>query len=145
MAGVNKAMVIGYLGRDPELTETSGGNKVCRLNVATTRVWNNTQTNEKVEETEWHRISVWGKQAENCNKYLAKGRMVYVEGRLRTSSYDKDGQKHYSTEIVAEQVQFLGGKGDGESGSSSSGGSNGGDGGNNQPQGGHDEDDDIPF
>lgn len=140
MAGVNKAIIIGYLGRDPELSETTGGNKVCRLNVATTRVWNNKQTNEKVEETEWHRIAVWGKQAENCNKYLAKGRMVYVEGRLRTSSYDKDGQKHYSTEIVADQVQFLGGKGDNE-----------GDGGNskskdsNQERGGHDEDDDIPF
>lgn len=141
MAGVNKAIVIGYLGRDPELKETSGGNKVCRLNVATTRVWNNKQTNEKVEETEWHRISVWGKQADNCQKYLAKGRMVYIEGRLRTSSFDKDGQKHYSTEIVADQVQFLGGKGDNEGGSGNQSPPSD----SNKSQGGHDEDDDIPF
>lgn len=146
MAGVNKAIIIGYLGRDPELTETSGGNKVCRLNVATTRVWNNKQTNEKVEETEWHRVAVWGKQAENSNKYLAKGRMVYIEGRLRTSSYDKDGQKHYSTEIVADQVQFLGGKGDSEGGRGEGEGGSGksGDGGKS-PSGNDDEDDDIPF
>lgn len=152
MAGVNKAIVIGYLGRDPELSETSGGNKVCRLNVATTRVWNNKQTNEKVEETEWHRISVWGKQAESCNKYLSKGRMVYVEGRLRTSSYDKDGVKHYSTEIVGEVVQFLGGKGGEDDGGSDNG--DGGDnnkGGNQSSKGSgstraaHDDDDDIPF
>jgi len=140
MAGVNKAIVIGYLGRDPELNETSGGNKVCRLNVATTRVWNNKQTNEKVEETEWHRISVWGKQAENCKKYLEKGRMVYIEGRLRTSSYEKEGVKHYSTEIVADQVQFLGGKGDNSGGGNQSPPSD-----SSQAKGGHDEDDDIPF
>jgi single-strand DNA-binding protein len=154
MAGVNKAIIIGYLGRDPELSETQGGNKVCRLNVATTRVWISKQTNEKVEETEWHRIAVWGKQAENCNKYLAKGRMVYVEGRLRTSSYDKDGQKHYSTEIVADQVQFLGGKGDSEDGSGggrgkggggNGGGGNGGGGNGGGGKPGLDEDDDIPF
>lgn len=145
MAGVNKVIIIGYLGRDPELSETTGGNKVCRLNVATTRVWNNKQTNEKVEETEWHRISVWGKQAENCQKYLAKGRMAYIEGRLRTSSYDKDGQKHYSTEIVADQVQFLGGKGDGEGGGGGGGGNHSASNGSDQPEGGHDEDDDIPF
>lgn len=110
MAGVNKAIVVGYLGRDPELKETAGGQKVCRLNVATTRVWNNKNTNEKVEETEWHRISVWGKQAESCQQYLAKGRMVYVEGRLRTSSYEKEGQTRYSTEIIADTVQFLSSK-----------------------------------
>lgn len=148
MAGVNKAIVIGYLGRDPEISETSGGNKVCRLNVATTRVWNNKQTNEKVEETEWHRISVWGKQAESCKKYLSKGRMVYVEGRLRTSSYDKDGQKHYSTEIVGEVVQFLGGKG--SEGSEDGGGNGSEDGGkkssgSKKAQADHDDDDDIPF
>lgn len=149
MAGVNKAIVIGYLGRDPELSETSGGNKVCRLNVATTRVWNNKQTNEKVEETEWHRISVWGKQGESCEKYLSKGRMVYVEGRLRTSSYDKNGVKHYSTEIVAEVVQFLGGKGneDGEKGGDSGGGgsSKESSSGSKKEQADHDDDDDIPF
>lgn len=139
MAGVNKAIIVGYLGADPELKETSGGNKVCRLSVATTRVWNNKQTNEKVEDTEWHRVSVWGKQAEACDKYLSKGRMVYVEGRLRTSSYEKDGQQHYSTEIVGEVVQFLGGgKGDdGEGGSKKSSKS--------KKQEDPDDDDDIPF
>lgn len=143
MAGVNKAIVVGYLGRDPDLNETSGGNKVCRLNVATTRVWNNKQTDEKVEETEWHRVTVWGKQAVSCEKYLSKGRMVYVEGRLRTSKYEKDGQDHYSTEIVAEVVQFLGGgKGgdgdeDGEERSSKKK--------KEKKKVDHDDDDDIPF
>jgi len=142
MAGVNKVIVVGNLGADPELKHTQGGTAVCKLSVATTRTWTNQQTNEKQQETEWHRITVWGKSAENCEKYLAKGRQVYVEGRLRTSSYEKDGVKHWSTEIVAEQVQFLGGR-DG-------GGGQGGDqrdgpppqnGGNNAP----DPDDDIPF
>lgn len=142
MAGVNKVIVVGNLGADPELKTTEGGTPVCRLSVATTRVWTNKSTNEKQQETEWHRITVWGKQAEHCEKYLAKGRQVYVEGRLRTSSYDKEGQKHYSTEIVADIVQFLGGKGDG----GGQGGSDGG--GGNQGGGGHqpvDPDDDIPF
>ncbi len=113
MAGVNKVIIVGNLGRDPELNTMESGQSVCRLNIATTRRWTNKTTNEKMEETEWHRISVWGKQAENCNKYLSKGKQVYVEGRLRTSSYEKEGQKHWSTEIVADDVQFLGGR-DGE-------------------------------
>ena len=143
MAGVNKAIIVGNLGADPELRTTQGGTSVCRLSVATTRVWTNSQTNEKQSETEWHRITVWGKQAEHCEKYLSKGRQVYVEGRLRTSSYDKDGQKHWSTEIVADTVQFLGG------------GNQGGGGGGNRDEGpppdsggGYqpsDPDDDIPF
>ncbi len=113
MAGINKAMIIGYLGRDPELRNTSGGNPVCRLNVGTTRTYTNKSTNEKVSESEWHRVTVWGKQAENCAKFLKKGSQAYIEGRLRTSSYeDKEGIKRYSTEIVADTVQFLGGKGD---------------------------------
>lgn len=111
MAGVNKVILIGNLGRDPEMRHTQGGSAVCRLSVATTRSWLNRQTNERTEETEWHRVTVWGKQAEHCSNYLAKGRSVYVEGRLRTSSYEQDGQKKYSTEIVAETVQFLGGQG----------------------------------
>jgi single-strand DNA-binding protein len=115
MAGVNKAIIVGHLGQDPELKHTSGGQPVCRLSVATTRTWNNKQTNEKQQETEWHRVQVWGKSAEHCAEYLAKGRMVYVEGRLKTSSYDdKDGVKRYTTEIVADTVQFLGGKNEGE-------------------------------
>lgn len=152
MAGVNKVIIIGYLGRDPELKVTNGGQNLCRLNVATTRVWNNKQTQEKVEETEWHRVTVWGNSAEHCNNYLAKGSMVYVEGRLRTSSYEKEGVTHYSTEIVCDNVQFLGGRGDGNSGGGSGGGNSGGGGGNSGGGGGDrppdddaDDDDDIPF
>lgn len=108
---VNKVILIGRLGRDPEMRYTQGGSPVVSLNIATDRKWRNRQTNELVEETEWHRVSVFGQQAEHCNNYLAKGRQVYVEGRLRTRSYDdRDGIKRYSTEIVAEQVQFLGSK-----------------------------------
>ena len=142
MAGVNKVIVVGNLGADPELKHTQGGTAVCRLSVATTRTWNNSQTNEKQQETEWHRITVWGKSAENCEKYLSKGRQVYVEGRLRTSSYEKDGQKHWSTEIVAEQVQFLGGKGDNQGGGGGRGGDDGPPPDNYES---NDPDDDIPF
>jgi single stranded DNA-binding protein len=102
-------------GRDPELRYLQSGQPVCKLNIATSRRYTNKQ-NESVEETEWHRVSVWGKQAEHCNNFLTKGRQVYVEGRLRTSSYDKDGQKHYTTEIVADTVQFIGGRGEGGGG-----------------------------
>lgn len=111
---VNKVTILGNLGRDPDLRYTQSGSPVANLSVATTRKWRNKQTNEMQEETEWHRVSVFGQQAEHCNNYLAKGRQVYVEGRLHTRSYeDKDGAKRYSTEIVAEKVVFLGGKGDG--------------------------------
>jgi len=143
MAGVNKVIVVGNLGADPELKHTQGGTAVCKLSVATTRTWNNQQTNEKQQETEWHRITVWGKSAENCEKFLAKGRQVYVEGRLRTSSYEKDGVKHWSTEIVAETVQFLGGR-DGAGGGNNGGSNRPPD---NTPNGDNapDPDDDIPF
>lgn len=119
MASVNKVIIIGNLGQDPELKELKNG-KVCRLNVATTRYWKD-KDGDKREETEWHRISVWGKQAEACDEYLEKGRAVYVEGRLRTTKYRKDDEEtdRYSTEIVAERVQFLGSKNDGNSGGKS--------------------------
>ena len=126
MAGVNKAIILGHLGRDPELRYLQSGQPVCKLNIATSRRYTN-KNNEAVEETEWHRVSVWGKQAEHCNNFLTKGRQVYVEGRLRTSSYDKDGQKHYTTEIVADTVQFIGGRGEG--GGGAEGGAEGGGGG----------------
>lgn len=154
MAGVNKVILIGNLGRDPELTTTQGGSSVARLNLATTRTYKNKQ-DETVEETEWHRISVWGKQAEHCKRYLSKGRQVYVEGRLRTSEYEQDGVKKYSTEVVANIVQFLGSKGGGDS-TSSGGGQSGGKSGGQVPLGGGGGgsggslgpapgDDDIPF
>jgi len=125
MAGVNKAIILGHLGRDPELRYLQNGQPVCQLNIATSRRYTN-KNNEAVEETEWHRVSVWGKQAEHCNNFLTKGRQVYVEGRLRTSSYDKEGQKHYTTEIVADTVQFIGGRGEGGGGGDGGGGEGGG-------------------
>jgi single-strand DNA-binding protein len=104
VAGVNKAIIVGNLGQDPELRHTQAGQAVCELSVATSRKYKDN------EETTWHRIVVWGKQAEACAEYLKKGRQVYVEGRLQTRSWnDKDGNKRWITEIVAEQVQFLGG------------------------------------
>ena len=128
MAGVNKAIILGHLGRDPEIKYMQSGQPVCKLNIATSRRYTN-KNNEAVEETEWHRVSVWGKQAEHCNNFLTKGRQVYVEGRLRTSSYDKDGQKHYTTEIVADTVQFIGGRGEGGGGGAEGGAEGGGGGG----------------
>lgn len=109
MAGVNKVIIIGRLGADPELKQTSGGQAVCTLNVATSENWTD-RDGQRQERTEWHRIVVWGKQGENCAKYLAKGRQAYVEGRLQTRSWETpEGQKRYTTEIVATAVQFLGG------------------------------------
>jgi single-strand DNA-binding protein len=113
MASVNKAIILGNLGRDPELRHTPAGKAVCTLRVATNEVWTD-QSGERQERTEWHSIVVWGRQAENCNQYLKKGRSVYVEGRLATRKWqDKDGKDRYSTEIVADRVQFIGGGGGG--------------------------------
>lgn len=110
MSGVNKAIIIGRLGADPELRTTNNGMAVCSLSVATSESWMDKQSGQKQERTEWHRIVVWGKQGENCGKYLSKGRQVYIEGRLQTRSWEaQDGQKKYTTEIVANTVQFLGG------------------------------------
>ena len=108
MSGVNKVIIVGRLGQDPEVKTIAGGNTVARLNVATSENWND-KSGQKQERTEWHRIVVWGKLAELCGKYLSKGRQVYVEGRLQTRSWeDQQGQKKYTTEIVASTVQFLG-------------------------------------
>jgi single-strand DNA-binding protein len=113
MASVNKAIILGNLGRDPELRHTPAGKAVCTLRVATNEVWTD-QSGERQERTEWHSIVVWGRQAENFNQYLKKGRSVYVEGRLATRKWqDKDGKDRYSTEIVADRVQFIGGGGGG--------------------------------
>ncbi len=107
--GVNKVIVVGNLGRDPELKSLPNGNLVCEFSVATSEQW--TKDGNKQERTEWHNIKVWGKLAEVCAKYLSKGRQAYVEGKLQTRSWEKDGVKQYRTEIVASEVQFLGGKG----------------------------------
>lgn len=109
MASVNKAIILGNLGRDPELRHTPGGKAVATLRIATNEVWTD-QSGERQERTEWHTVVVWGRQAENCNQYLKKGRSVYIEGRLTTRKWqDKDGKDRYSTEIVADRVQFIGG------------------------------------
>ena len=109
MSGVNKVIIVGRLGADPEVKTISSGNTVARLSVATSENWTDKE-GQKQERTEWHRVVVWGKMAEICGKYLSKGRQVYLEGRLQTRSWeDQQGQKKYTTEIVASTVQFLGG------------------------------------
>jgi single-strand DNA-binding protein len=114
MGSVNKVILIGNLGADPELKYTPSNRPVCNLSVATNEVFKD-KGGQRQERTEWHRVTVWGEQAENCSKYLAKGRTVYVEGRLQTRSWDdKDGKKRYSTDVVADRVVFLsGGEGGG--------------------------------
>ena len=116
-ASVNKVILIGNLGADPELRYTPGGTAVADLRIATNRRYK-TRDGDWQEETEWHSVVVWSKQAENCKEYLSKGRTVYIEGRLQTRSWDdqKSGQKRYKTEVVADSVQFLGGKGGGGGG-----------------------------
>ena len=152
--GVNKVILVGNLGADPDMRYTPSGQGVCELRVATSESWND-KNGQRQERTEWHRIVVWGKRAEICSKYLAKGRQVYVEGRIQTRNYDdKDGNKRYITEIIANDVQFLGGggreggagRGKGEDGppppsEADFGGYGGGGGGG----GGGGPDDDIPF
>jgi single-strand DNA-binding protein len=126
MGSVNKVILIGNLGADPELKYTPSQRPLCNLRIATTEVYKD-KSGQRQEKTEWHRVTVWGDQAENCNKYLSKGRSVYVEGRLQTRSYDKDGQKHYATDIVADRVVFLGGGGgEGRSGGGEARGKSGG-------------------
>lgn len=106
MSGINKVIIVGRLGQDPEMKAVGQGSTVTRLSVATSEAWND-KNGQKQERTEWHRITVWGKLAEICGKYLSKGKMVYVEGKLQTRSWEDNGQKKYATDIVASTVQFL--------------------------------------
>jgi single-strand DNA-binding protein len=107
--GVNKVILIGNLGADPELRYTPGGQAVCDIRLATNESWTDKQ-GQKQERTEWHRVVMWGKPAEICKQYLTKGQKLYIEGRLQTRSWDdKEGNKRYSTEIVATDFMFLGG------------------------------------
>jgi single-strand DNA-binding protein len=111
MAGINKAILIGRLGADPEVRYTPSGVAVANFSIATSEEWKDKDTGEKKERTEWHRIVVWSKLGELCGEYLSKGRQVYIEGRIQTRSWDdRDGKKRYTTEIVATDVQFLGGR-----------------------------------
>lgn len=149
--GVNKVILVGRLGADPDMRYTPSGQGVCELRLATNESWTD-KNGQRQERTEWHRIVVWGKRAEICSKYLAKGREVYVEGRIQTRQYDdKDGNKRYITEVIAQDVQFLGGGGGRDGGRGGRGddgppppsdadfGGYGGGGGGGGP------DDDIPF
>lgn len=109
MAGVNKVILIGNLGRDPELRYTQNGQPVTNFTIATTENWTN-RDGQREDRTEWHRIVAWGRTAELCTQYLSKGRTVYIEGRLQTREWeDREGQKRRTTEINAQMVQFLGG------------------------------------
>lgn len=118
MASVNKVILIGNLGNDPDVRYTSGGTAVANFNIATNENWINKE-GQKEERTEWHRIVCWNKTAELCGEYLSKGRTVYIEGRLQTREWeDKDGNRRYTTEIVAQTIQFLGGTAEKGSGSS---------------------------
>ena len=109
MMGINKVTLVGNLGADPDTKKTTSGQTVTLFNLATSKTWVNRE-GQKQQHTEWHRIVVWGKLAETCAEYLAKGRLVYIEGRLQTRSWeDENKQKRYTTEVVAGQVLFLGG------------------------------------
>lgn len=117
MRGVNKVILVGNLGRDAETRYTPGGTAICSFSVATTESWKDKQTGEKQERTEWSRIETFGKLAEICGEYLKKGSQVYIEGKLRTDEYEKDGVKKWSTKIIADEMQMLGGKEGGGEGS----------------------------
>lgn len=123
MASVNKVIVLGNLGRDPEVRYTASGAPICNLRIATTRNWKSKDTGERQEETEWHSVVLYDRLAEIAGEYLRKGRAAYVEGRLRTRKWqDKDGHDRYSTEIIADTLQLLGGRDSGGEGSGEGGG-----------------------
>ena len=143
MAGVNKVLLIGRLGRDPEVRYTPDGTAIANFSIATSEEWKDKNTGEKQQRTEWHRIVAFRRLGEICGEYLSKGRQVYIEGRLQTRDWqDKDGNKRYTTEIVASQMQMLGSR-DMADNSGSSGFSK-----NEMPPGPEfsgSQDDDIPF
>ena len=129
MASVNKVIVLGNLGRDPEVRYTPSGAAVCNLRIATTRTWKNKDSGEKMEETEWHSVVLYDRQAEIAGEYLKKGRPVFIEGRLKTRKWqDKEGVDRYTTEIVADSMQLLGGR-EGMGGGAGGGDEEGGGGG----------------
>ena len=147
---VNKVILVGNLGADPETLTTASGTVVGKLRLATTERQKDRDGNWN-DHTEWHRVVCFGRTAENVGKFLSKGRQVYIEGRIRTNKWqDKDGNDRWSTEVVADRVNFLGGRDSGGGGGGSYGGgggakSYGGGGGGNSGGGGGQPDDDIPF
>jgi single-strand DNA-binding protein len=108
MSGINKVILVARVGQDPDVRYTPDGTAVANFSVATSEEWKDKQTGEKKERTEWHRIVAWRRLGEICGEYLTKGRQVYIEGKLQTRSWEKDGVTRYTTEIVASDVQFLG-------------------------------------
>lgn len=139
MASLNKVMIIGNLGKDPDLRYTSGGTAVCNFSLATTEKFK-AKSGDWEEKTEWHNVTLWGKLAEIAGEYLSKGKTVYIEGRIQTRKWqDKDGNDRYTTEVVGDKMVMLGGKGEGKPAESSGGNS----GGYSEPP--FDPDDDIPF
>jgi single-strand DNA-binding protein len=112
MGSVNKVILVGNLGKDPEIRYTTKGTAVCHLALATSATWKDSD-GQRQSKTSWHRVVAWGKQGELCKEYLRKGRQIYVEGRLQTSSYEKNGETRWSTEVVSSSVVFLGRKDDG--------------------------------
>jgi single-strand DNA-binding protein len=111
--GINKVILVGNLGADPETRYTPSGTAITTIRIATSESWKDKQTGEQQERTEWHRVKFFGRLAEIAGEYLKKGGQVYVEGRLRTEEYEKDGVKRWSTDIVADEMQMLGSKGGG--------------------------------
>lgn len=135
MASVNKVILVGNLGRDPEVRYSAEGSAICNISIATTSQWKDRTSGERREETEWHRVVFYNRLAEIAGEYLRKGRPVYVEGRLRTRKWTgQDGQERFTTEIIAEQMQMLGGRdGGGDMGGGSMGGGEYGGGGGGAP------------
>jgi len=114
LAGINKAILIGRLGREPEVRYTPSGAAVANFSIATSEEWKDRETGEKQERTEWHKIVAWRRLGEICGEYLHKGSQVYIEGRLQTRAWeDRDGNKRYTTEVVAQSMQMLGSVGKG--------------------------------
>ena len=132
MSGVNKVILVGNVGQDPEVKNLPNGDAVCNISVATSKSWKDKNTGEKREKTEWTRIVLWRRLGEIAGQYLKKGSKVYIEGELETRMWEKDGQKHYTTEVNAREMQMLDSRGDGQQSPSDSGGGGG-------------DFDDIPF
>ena len=145
--GINKVILVGNLGADPETRYMPSGSAVTNLSVATSESWKDKQSGEQKERTEWHKVAMFNRLAEIAAEYLRKGSQVYIEGKIRTNKWqDRDGNDRYTTEIIANEMQMLGGRGDGGFGGSRSSGKPSQGGGNAPPQPGPDDfDDDIPF
>ncbi|MDA0978144.1 MAG: single-stranded DNA-binding protein [Proteobacteria bacterium] len=155
--GINKVILVGNLGRDPETRYMPSGGAVTNVSVATSKQWRDRESGEQKERIEWHRVVFFNRLAEIAGEYLKRGSKVYIEGELRTRDWEKDGQKHYTTEIVANEMQMLDGRGEmgGSSGGGGYGGGSGSGGGSSSSSGGgmddfgpppqDDFDDDIPF